>query len=469
LNKLNFKKSKILVVGDVMLDEYMHGSVERISPEAPVPVFNHEISNSFLGGAANVASNLSTLGCNVGLLSIAGDDETYKKIKNLLIEKCIKNYLICDGKVKTIKKTRVVEKGHQLLRLDEEKNEGYSDKNYSNLKKKYEDVLSAYDVVIFSDYNKHVLRDVKDLIGLAKIKSKKIIVDPKGDCFKKYYGATIVTPNFKEFINIVGPVKDENELIKKAIKLKKSNNFKNLLITRSEKGMTLINKENKALNYPSKVKTVYDVTGAGDTVIASLSACLSAKMPIEDAVKISNIAAGIVVSKSGTTSITIDELNNNNIFTSSNMDALTKILKTNNNKIVFTNGCFDIIHLGHIKSLKEAADLGDILVVGINSDDSIKRLKGPSRPINDEKMRSEVLSSLSFVDYVVIFEDDNPLSIIKSIKPDVLAKGSDYNKNQVVGSSFVESYGGRIELLPLVDGYSTTDIITKVQKGKKRK
>lgn len=233
--------------------------------------------------------------------------------------------------------------------------------------------------------------------------------------------------------------------------------------------MTLINKENKALNFPSKVKTVYDVTGAGDTVIASLSACLSAKMPIEDAVKISNIAAGIVVSKSGTTSITIDDLNNNNIFTSSNIDALTKILKTNNNKIVFTNGCFDIIHLGHIRSLKEAAELGDILVVGINSDNSIKKLKGLSRPINDEKMRSEVLSSLSFVDYVVIFEDDNPLSIIKSIKPDVLAKGSDYNKNQVVGSSFVESYGGRIELLPLVDGYSTTDIITKVQKGKKRK
>jgi len=454
-----------------MLDEYLYGSVNRVSPEAPVPVFDYEGFKSYLGGAANVASNLSTLGSKVGILSITGKDETYETVKNLLIEKGIKNHLISDKKIKTIKKTRIVANGHQLLRLDKELDFDIKEKNYIDLKNKYEKILSPYDVVIFSDYNKGVLRDVKDLISLGKSKTKIIVVDPKGNCFKKYNGADIITPNLKEFTDIVGTFKDEKELIQKAIELKESNEFKNLLITRSERGMTLINSNNDVTNYLASEKTVYDVTGAGDTVIASLSACLSSQISIEDSVKISNIAAGIVVSKSGTSSITIEELNNNNsnIYTSSNLDILKKILKTNCNNVVFTNGCFDILHPGHIKSLRQAAGLGDILVVGLNSDNSVKRLKGSNRPVNNEDTRSEVLSNLSFVDYVIIFDEDDPLSIIKAIKPDILAKGRDYSKEKVVGSSFVERYGGKVELLDFVDGYSTSDIINKIQKGDKEK
>lgn len=454
-----------------MLDEYLYGSVNRVSPEAPVPVFDYEGSKNFLGGAANVASNLSTLGSQVGLLSLTGNDETFEILKNELLKKDIKNYLISDKKIKTIKKTRIVTGGHQLLRLDKELDFNLKEKNYVDLKNKYKEIILSYDVVIISDYNKGVLKEVKDLISIGKSESKIIVVDPKGDCFEKYFGADMITPNLKEFTNVVGAFDGENELIKKGIKLKESYQFKNILITRSEKGMTLINSNNDVSNYLASEKTVYDVTGAGDTVIASLAACLSTQMSIEDSVKISNIAAGIVVSKSGTSSVTIEELNKSesNIFNSSNLDILKKIIGTNSNKIVFTNGCFDILHPGHIKSLRQAADLGDILIVGLNSDNSVKRLKGSNRPVNNENTRSEVLSNLSFVDYVIIFEDDNPLSIIEAIKPNIIAKGGDYKKEEVVGSNFVESYGGKVELLDFVEGYSSSDIISKIQKGDKGK
>jgi len=470
MNLKLLSKSKILVFGDVMLDRYVSGSVDRVSPEAPVPVLKPIKEEIRLGGAANVALNLSSLGSKVSLIGITGKDSSSKQISNLIKENKIKNELV-HSSLPTITKLRLLSSKQQLLRVDNE--EEFTKNDWQSAKRRFDKSigLSSSNLLIISDYGKGTLQDIPALIKKAKKLNKMVLVDPKGNNFSKYKGADIITPNFSEFIGEVGPVGSEREISSKAKSLIKSLNLGALLVTRGSEGMTLFKKEKNKIdrsNFPTQAKEVFDVSGAGDTVIASLAAALSAGFDISSAVKLANVAAGIVVGKSGTATAYLSEIephfsDDDLVFSLGEVKKYSSILKKNNKKVVFTNGCFDILHAGHVHYLEQAKKMGDELVVGLNSDSSVKALKGKKRPINNLQHRAKVLSSLRCVDKIVSFEDETPIKLIKAIKPDVLVKGGDYKVKDVVGHKDVDSWGGKVKIIPMVPGLSTTNIIKKMK------
>ncbi len=470
MNLKLLSKSNILVFGDVMLDRYISGSVDRVSPEAPVPVLKPIKEEIRLGGAANVALNLSSLGSKVSLIGISGKDSSSAQIFNLLKENKIKNGII-KSNLPTITKLRLLSSKQQLLRVDSE--EEFTKEDWNSAKKRFDKsiALNSNNLLIISDYGKGTLQDIPGLIKKAKKFKKIVLVDPKGDNFSKYKGADVITPNFSEFIGEVGAVKSEREITSKAISLIKSLKLGALLVTRGSEGMTLFNKEKGKVvrsDFPTQAQEVFDVSGAGDTVIASVAAALSTGLDMTSAVKLANIAAGIVVGKSGTATASVAEIEphftgDDLVFSLKEAKRYSAMLRKNEKKVVFTNGCFDILHAGHVHYLEQAKGLGDELVVGLNSDASVKTLKGTSRPINNLQERAKVLSSLKCVDRIVPFADETPIKLIREIKPDVLVKGGDYKVKDVVGHKEIKSWGGEVKIIPLVPGLSTTNIIKKLK------
>lgn len=461
-------KSKTLVIGDIILDEYWFGNSNRISPEAPIPIVNINNKDLRLGGAGNVALNLSKIDPNVTLVSSVGKDVDGKIIEKILKKKKIRSYLKKINIGKSIKKLRVFVGHHQMMRLDFESNKkNYEIKLDQNLKKE----IDKSKLIVLSDYNKGALTEVKKIIEYSKSKSKLIIIDPKGSDFSKYKYASIITPNMSEFIEIVGEVNNKNQLIKKARILIKKNNLIGILVTRGKDGMTFVTKD-KVIHKNAITQNVYDVTGAGDTVIATFSAYLSYGKKYDECMELANIAASTVIKKIGTATVDKKEIeeiyenrnkSQNNKFYSSDSTILKKIkiIKAKKMKIVMTNGCFDILHAGHIHLLKNAKKLGDFLIVAINSDGSVKSLKGKDRPINNLSARIEMLEALSFVDLVVVFKEPTPLKIIKMISPDILVKGGDYKINEIVGVNFMKSKNKKVKIIKTKKGYSTSKLLLK--------
>jgi len=468
MNRLKEKKPHILVVGDLMCDHYLFGKVERISPEAPVQVVEVEKEKSLLGGAGNVINNLLSLGANVSVASVIGDDENGTWIKNRLQEKGIDLSLIIEEKGRyTSKKTRVISSNQQIVRFDKESKEdiskGSEEKILNNLKEKF-------DLILLSDYAKGVLSEsfTRKLIFFANEKGIPVFVDPKGKDYEKYRGATLITPNKKEAIEATGiDIKNDDELQKAGIYLRDKFDIKNVIITLSENGMAIF--DDKMTKIPTVAKEVYDVTGAGDTVLATLGYGVSCGMSLVEAAKLANYAAGVVVGKVGSATATLGEIEeykkslhkeNSEEFIKSfdEINDIVKSLKQKNKKIVFTNGCFDILHLGHVKYLEASKKMGDVLIVGVNSNDSVKRLKGKDRPVNDQYDRAYILSALECVDYTVIFDEDTPYELIKIVQPDILVKGGDYRYKKVVGSDIAKE----VRFVDFVEGKSTTSIIEKI-------
>lgn len=466
--------AKILVVGDVMLDRYWRGDSSRISPEAPVPVVKVQGMEDRVGGAGNVARNIAHLGASVSLLGIIGDNHHGDELESLLAKEHIESKLLRQSAQPTITKLRVISRNQQVVRLDFEQT--FSEQAAKNLKQFFFKEFENYDCIIFSDYNKGSLAYVAEMITEAKKAKKLILVDPKAKDLSAYSGASFITPNLKEFVEAGGDDSSEQSIQDSAHKIQAQCNIDNILLTRSEAGMSLISKSKK-FDLPAQVLEVNDVTGAGDTVIAVFATFLAVNMPAEDAAVLANLAAGIVVGRLGAACVSpvelMQKLNRSLSESKSKGNSVEEDLlqiefaKQNGEKIVFTNGCFDILHAGHVQYLQEARNLGHRLVVGLNTDDSVRRLKGDTRPVNSYAQRAAVLRALSAVDWVIPFgeaNDDTPLALIKRVNPNVLVKGGDYSIDTVVGADFVLGQGGDVQLLSFLDGVSTSKIIEKVQK-----
>jgi D-beta-D-heptose 7-phosphate kinase/D-beta-D-heptose 1-phosphate adenosyltransferase len=470
MNLKNLKKGKVIVFGDVILDKYIMGSIDRISPEAPVPVLRPSNEEIRLGGAANVALNLSSLGIKATLIGVTGKDGDSRVVNELLKKNKIK-IALRKSLHPTISKTRLLSAQQQILRIDEEEN--FSEEDWKFTLELFYKHISLNDVsaLVLSDYGKGTLKDTALLIKKAKAKGKIVLVDPKGKDFSKYKGADIITPNLSEFEDVVGRVGSEADLTKKGKALIKALNLNALLITRGPEGMTLLqNKKGKVLrsDFPTQARDVFDVSGAGDTVIAALAGGLAGGFDLGDSIRMANIAAGIVVAKLGTATVTPQEINpflekEKPYLTLEEVGPYKDDLKDSNKKIVFTNGCFDILHAGHVEYLEKAKALGDKLIVGINSDSSVSKLKGKNRPINKLIHRAKVLSSLRCVDKVVMFDENTPLKLIKTLQPDLLVKGGDYKVKDIVGYKEVTGCGGSVVTIPLVKGLSTTKILDQAQ------
>lgn len=469
----------ILVVGDVMLDRYWQGDSHRISPEAPVPVVKIEDLDDKIGGAANVARNIAHLDGKVTLLGIVGDDENADLIEAILEQEKITSALIRQTDQPTITKLRVISRHQQVVRLDFE--EAFADQHAQAVKSAFEQLVAAHDLVVFSDYNKGSLAAVSEMITIARAKGKAVLVDPKSKDLARYRGASVITPNKKEFIEAGGMVADELQIQQSAREILNHSGIDAMLLTRSEQGMSVITHDEK-VDMPAQVLEVADVTGAGDTVIATLAVMLAAGLPLPEAAKVANIAAGIVVAKLGAATVSPEELYraaNKLLFASREAHYQTpfddvmrhiEFARMSGERIVFTNGCFDILHAGHVRYLEQAKALGDRLVVGINNDASVARLKGASRPVNSLEERATVLTGLASVDWVIPFGeqkgdayDDTPFHLIEQIQPDVLVKGGDYTIDNIVGAQLVQDNGGQVAVIEFVEGCSTTRIIDKIR------
>lgn len=465
-----FNQSRVLIVGDVMLDRYWHGGTHRISPEAPVPVVKVEQLEDRPGGAANVALNAAALGSAAVVIGLTGADEQAESLQLRLESAGILALFQKEASVPTITKLRVISRHQQLMRLDFE--ESFEGLDLSPLVKLFEEQLSLAGTVVLSDYGKGALRDPQALIQLARQRGVPVLVDPKGRDFTKYRGATLITPNLAEFEAVVGACRNERELVEKGQQLLRDLELDALLVTRSEHGMTLLRAGQTELHLPARAREVFDVTGAGDTVISVLAASLAAGSPIEQAVALANMAAGIVVGKLGTATVSGPELRRavqreqgveRGVMSEEQLLVALQDAQAQGERIVFTNGCFDIIHAGHVGYLEQARKLGDRLVVAINSDASVSRLKGPGRPINPVERRMAVLAGLEAVDWVTYFEDDTPERLLELFKPDILVKGGDYSVDQVVGWEIVQGYGGEVAVLDFLDNCSTTAIVNKIR------
>jgi len=470
--ELRHTNPKILVVGDLMIDHYLWGKCERISPEAPVQVVAIEKETSVLGGAGNVVNNLSVLGAKVAVLSVIGNDDNAQELKTLLEEINIQtDTLVVQKNRNTSKKSRIIASHQQVVRYDKESTEDISSESQTQIIEIFTRELNSYDIVLLSDYGKGVLTDAltKKLIHLANLAGKKVLVDPKGSNYAKYNGAYLLTPNKKEAIEASGiEIADEKTLLEAIIKLKNTCSLEVSLITLSEDGIAIY--DDNLRIHPTVAREVYDVTGAGDTVIASLGFALACGYDIDKAVQFSNLAAGVVVGKLGSATATLNEIieyesslnkstSGSHIKTLEEISLLSQELKKRGKKIVFTNGCFDILHVGHVKYLEEAKSYGDVLILGLNSDESVRRLKGPTRPINTEDDRAYVLASLEAVDYVVKFHEDTPYELIKALQPHILVKGGDYKGKEVVGQDIAEE----LRLVDFIEGKSTTKTIARIQ------
>ena len=459
-----FSTSRVLVVGDVMLDRYWHGDAGRISPEAPVPVVLVTHDEVRPGGAANVALNLSSLGADADCAGLVGHDADAD-----LLEKTLQNHnvnpLFIRVEQRTITKLRVLSQAHQMIRLDFE-----TSFDESKAKALADSVsLEGITAIVLSDYAKGSLES-RSLIQKARASRIPVVVDPKGTDFEKYRGATLLTPNRAEFEAVCGSWITEQELVEKGLTLIKSLDVEAILVTRSDQGMTLVARDGSAYQFATMAREVADVTGAGDTVIAAVAAGLGAGMSLAASAELANQAAGIVVSKSGTATVTGRELESalsveHGIFHSAqDLAAWAEQYRALGEKIVMTNGCFDILHAGHVGYLREAASLGDRLVVAVNSDASVSRLKGPERPVNTVERRLQVLAGLEAIDAVIAFEDDTPVALIDILRPDVLVKGGDYKSiEEVVGYECVLGYGGEVKVLGEVGALSTSHLIEKIR------
>lgn len=478
---------KIVIIGDVMLDRYVWGEVLRISPEAPVPVVRVREHSEVLGGAGNVAANCANLGCSVTLVGLCGADEAGTQLQALLETKGIQGSLLVDSTRPTITKTRVMALKQQLFRLDEELFQVLTPELAAQCLARIEESLASAQAVILSDYGKGLLQSpgfCQKVIERCRSHNLPVLVDPKGLDWARYEGAFCVTPNTTELELVAGPaqLRDDASLASSGLIIREQFGFTWLLVTRGPKGMCLLGEADAPQLIAAQAREVFDVSGAGDTVIATLAAGIAAGLSMPLAARLANTAAGIVVGKVGTQPITLSELDTamrlNDLQGRMTGPAKVALLdaariqvqawRTSGAKVVFTNGCFDLLHPGHINLLHQARALGDKLVVGVNTDASVRRLKGPNRPILLEQDRAAILCALSSVDMVVLFDEDGPELLIKALQPDILAKGADYRPEEVVGREIVEAYGGQVRLIPLVEGYSSSNIANKMLASKMR-
>ncbi len=456
-----------------MLDRYWHGNTTRVSPEAPVPVVDVKQIEDRPGGAGNVALNIAALGSAAVIAGLVGRDEAADALALRLKAANILCQFRTSDTHPTITKLRVISRHQQLLRLDFEEPFGAADS--SALSDLALEELPEAKALILSDYAKGALQNPQPLIQAARAQGIPVLVDPKGTDFERYRGATLLTPNLHEFEAIVGRCLSEQDLVEKAQALMLELDLQALLVTRGEHGMSLIRPNEPEFHLPARAMEVFDVTGAGDTVISVLAAALAAGDDLPNAVALANLAAGIVVGKLGTAAISAPELrravqreqgSERGALTVEQLALVLEDARAHGERVVFTNGCFDIIHAGHVGYLEQARQLGDRLVVAVNSDASVSKLKGPGRPINPQDRRMAVLAGLEAVDWVVCFDDDTPEDLLKVLKPDILAKGGDYDKEGVVGWEIVESYGGEVKVLSFFDDCSTTAIVEKVLEKK---
>ncbi len=466
----SFEKAKVLVVGDVILDQYWRGNVSRISPEAPVPVVHVQNVEERIGGAGNVAFNIKELGGSARLLGLVGNDAAALTLEKSLAKVEIANCLLRVPDVPTITKLRVISHNQQLIRLDFENH--FINWQEAPFFTAYLTQLADSDVVILSDYKKGTLHHSAKMVALAKNMGKPVLVDPKGRDFSIYHGATVIKPNIGEFEAVVGPCRDEKEIEVKALELIAQYDFQAILVTRGANGMSLVCKDKQSYHLPTKAREVYDVTGAGDTVIATLGAAMAAGEELLAATILANIAAGEVVKKLGTSTVSISELRravqrqqNSYAAVLDEEHLLQQVqdARAHGEKIVMTNGCFDILHPGHVIYLEKAKALGHRLIVAVNDDASVSRLKGKGRPVNTVQARMQVLAALGAVDWVVLFSEDTPARLIKLISPDVLVKGGDYKINEIAGSNHVINSGGEVVTIPFEDGFSTTGLVEKIK------
>ncbi|MDX1764420.1 MAG: D-glycero-beta-D-manno-heptose-7-phosphate kinase [bacterium] len=469
------KGRKILVVGDLMIDEYVWGTIDRISPEAPIQIVDVQSRNTNLGGAANVVGNLTSLGAQVYLAGIVGRDANGTLLKQRLQDEHVRvQGMVSDPHRPTSTKTRIMCQNQQLLRIDEEEKQPLGGTTEERLVRYIEKQVPACDGVILSDYGKGVLtrRICAAAIGAARKARCVVTADPKGKDYRRYRGVTCLTPNRRETEEATGlTLGRPGDIRRAASALQKLLRSRAALITLGKDGMALLDgKVFKSI--PTVAREVYDVTGAGDTVIAVLTLAAAAGCDFETAARLANRAAGVVVGKVGAARVTPQELldyehqggdpRDFKILELGPLEEKVKGLREQGKQVVFTNGCFDLLHVGHIRYLQEARKRGDCLIIGLNSDASVRRLKGKERPLISQDERAHILSALDCVDHVIVFNELTPLKLIRRLKPDCLVKGGDYTKSQVVGADIVESYGGRVELIPVVQGRSTSDIVTRI-------
>ncbi len=463
--------ARVLVVGDLMLDRYWSGPCSRISPEAPVPVVRVDELEDRPGGAGNVALNIASLGARARLMGVVGADEAGAALGRQLASAGVDCDFIEAAGSATITKLRALAQNQQLLRLDFE--DGFAGFDPALLAERVASALDEADVLLLSDYGKGALRDVQGLIALARERGVPVLVDPKGSDFSRYRGATLITPNFGEFEAVVGSCTDEQDVARRAEALRRGLDLQALLVTRSEKGMSLFRAGDEPLHQPTHAREVYDVTGAGDTVIATLAASLAAGTGLAEAMQLANLAAGVVVGKLGTATLSADELRRASLAHAplrrgvSDEEALAALLeqaRAAGERIVMTNGCFDILHAGHVAYLSQARALGDRLIVAVNDDASVRRLKGAERPVNRVAMRMAVLAGLESVDWVLPFAEDTPARLIERLLPDVLVKGGDYRPQDIAGGDAVTANGGEVRVLAFIDGCSTSAIIDAIRK-----
>lgn len=466
----DFSKAHVLVIGDIMLDRYWHGDTSRISPEAPVPVVRVCDAEERPGGAANVALNIVALGASVTLLGVTGNDEPADTLQQRLEDAGVECHFLRLHGQPTITKLRVLSRHQQLIRLDFE--DGFAEYNPEDLLLQFRTYLADVDVVLLSDYGKGTLRGAAALIENARSAGKPVLVDPKGMDFDRYHGATMITPNLSEFEGVVGHCSDDIDLAERGEALCRRLALDSLLVTRSDKGMSLLRPANIPVHIPTQAREVYDVTGAGDTVIATLAASMAAGQGAEQAMAIANLAAGIVVGKLGTATATVAELRRSLYSQQSGSrgsmdeDSLLQAIEdahAHGERIVMTNGCFDILHAGHVGYLEAARKLGDRLIIAVNDDDSVRRLKGEERPINPLEQRMTVLAGLGCVDWVVPFSEDTPERLICKLLPDLLVKGGDYRPEDIAGGKCVQDNGGEVIVLDYEEGVSTTRIVEAIR------
>jgi D-beta-D-heptose 7-phosphate kinase / D-beta-D-heptose 1-phosphate adenosyltransferase len=471
---LQNKSPKVLVVGDLIIDQYLWGSCERISPEAPVQIVNIDSENVVLGGAGNVVNNLKSLGAKVDVISVISHSKTSEILKGLFTNIGVDTkYLISQKNRINSKKSRIIASQQQVVRYDHESTEEINDKSQNHLIDIFKKIVTDYEIVLLSDYSKGVLTRslTQALIKISRKNNIKVLIDPKGSDFSKYKGAFLLTPNKKEASEATKiNIQDKASLKDAIISIKTECELDVSIITLSENGIAIY--DNNLRTHPTVTREVFDVTGAGDTILASLGFALACGYEIDNAVEFSNLAAGVVVGKIGSSTATLNEIiqHESNLKKSSSDDCiktlkeitiLSEELRVKNNRIVFTNGCFDLLHAGHVRYLETAKSFGDVLIVGLNSDQSVTRLKGENRPINNQMDRAYILAALETVDYVVIFDEDTPYQLIEAIKPITLVKGGDYKDKKVAGQEIVDE----LKLVKFIKNKSTSQIIKKIKKG----
>ncbi|BAO43070.1 bifunctional D-glycero-beta-D-manno-heptose-7-phosphate kinase/D-glycero-beta-D-manno-heptose 1-phosphate adenylyltransferase HldE [Thiolapillus brandeum] len=465
----DLSRARVLVAGDLMLDRYWHGATERISPEAPVPVVHVRDEEGRPGGSGNVAVNISALGGRASLLGLVGEDQAADSLESALQQAGVNTHLFREKTYPTITKLRVISRHQQLIRLDFE--DGFPEHDPSGMLHCFQALLAEHDVVVLSDYGKGTLANPQAWIDLARQAGLPVLIDPKGKDFSRYRGATLITPNLSEFEAVAGSCGNTRELETAARKLLDDCALEHLLVTRGEQGMSLFNAHDEAHHLPTRAREVFDVTGAGDTVIATLATALGAGQSMESATALANLAAGIVVGKLGTASVSAVEMEHalqeqrlaeHGVVSEDVLMNLVTAARNRGERVVFTNGCFDLLHAGHVTYLEQASKLGDRLIVAVNTDETVRQLKGPERPVNPLENRMHVLAALGFVDWVVPFAEETPERLICRLQPDLLVKGGDNDPDRIPGAACVRKAGGEVKVLSYVDGVSTTSIVDSI-------